>query len=144
MEDIVALIEAGARLRRRSVVHISRVGRRRLELAKREARSMTIDEYAQWVAGISKPGQSRYERLSYPALALIGEAGEVCDNIKNLIRDGTLNEDALTYEISDLMYSWTCLCIELGKAPSDMLANSRSNIEERMATRARVVRSISN
>jgi hypothetical protein len=35
---------------------------------------MTIDEYAQWVASISKPGQSRYERLSYSALALIGEA----------------------------------------------------------------------
>ena len=56
---------------------------------------MTIDEYAQWVASVSKPGQSRYERLSYSALALIGEAGEVCDNIKNLIRDGTLNEDCL-------------------------------------------------
>ena len=97
---------------------------------------MSIDEYAQWVASISKPGQSRYERLNYPALALIGEAGEVCDNIKNLIRDGAFNEEALVYELGDLIYSWTCLCIELGKTPSDMLANSRSNIEERMARRA--------
>ena len=97
---------------------------------------MTIDEYAQWVASVSKPGQSRYERLSYSALALIGEAGEVCDNIKNLIRDGTLKEDALVYELGDLIYSWTCLCVELGKAPADMLANSRSQIEERIARRS--------
>ena len=83
-----------------------------------------------------KLGQSRYERLSYHALALIGEAGEVCDNIKNLVRDGALSEDALVYELGDLIYSWTCLCIELGKAPSDIFANSRSNIEERMARRA--------
>jgi NTP pyrophosphatase (non-canonical NTP hydrolase) len=97
---------------------------------------MTIDEYAQWVASVSKPGQSRYERLSYAALAMIGEAGEVRDSIKNLIRDGTLNEDALVYELGDLIYSWTCLCVELGEAPADMLANSRSHIKERMARRS--------
>jgi NTP pyrophosphatase (non-canonical NTP hydrolase) len=95
-----------------------------------------IDEYAQWVAGLSKPGQSRYERLSYPALALIGEAGEVCDTIKNLIRDGAVNEEALAYELGDLIYFWTCLCLELGKAPSDILADSRAHIEERIAKRA--------
>ena len=97
---------------------------------------MTIDEYAQWVASVSKPGQSRYERLSYSALALIGEAGEVCENVKNLIRDGTLKEDALVYELGDLIYSWTCLCVELGKAPADMLGNSRSQIKERIVRRS--------
>ena len=60
----------------------------------------------------------------------------MCDNIKNLIRDGTLNEDALVYELGDLIYSWTCLCVELGKAPAEMLANSRSHIEERIARRS--------
>ena len=61
---------------------------------------MTVDEYAQWAAGISKPGASRNERLSYLALALIGEAGEACDNIKNLIRDGTFDEDYLVTRIT--------------------------------------------
>lgn len=97
---------------------------------------MTIEDYTQWVAGISKPGKSCYERLSYAALALIGEAGEVCDNVKNLIRDGVLDEDYLAYELGDLIYSWTSLCIELGRAPSDVLAKSRTNIEQRIATRA--------
>ena len=60
----------------------------------------------------------------------------MCDNIKNLIRDGTLNEDALVYELGDLIYSWTCLCVELGKAPADMLADSRSHIKERIARRS--------
>jgi len=97
---------------------------------------MTVDEYAQWAAGISKPGASRNERLTYLALALIGEAGEACDNIKNLIRDGTFDEDYLAYELGDLIYYWTCLCVELGKAPSDMLAKSRANIEQRIAERS--------
>ena len=96
---------------------------------------MTVDEYAQWAAGISKPGASRNERLTYLALALIGEAGEACDNIKNLIRDGTFDEDHVAYELGDLIYYWTCLCVELGKAPSDVLAKSRANIEQRIAKR---------
>ena len=97
---------------------------------------MTVDEYAQWAAGISKPGASRNERLTYLALALIGEACEACDNIKNLIRDGTFDEDYLAYELGDLIYYWSCLCVELGKTPSDMLTKSRANIEQRIAERA--------
>jgi NTP pyrophosphatase (non-canonical NTP hydrolase) len=97
---------------------------------------MTLDEYAQWAATIAKPGASRNERLTYLALALIGEVGEACDNIKNLIRDGKHDEDYLVYELGDLIYYWTCLCAELGQAPSDMLAKSRTNIEARLAERA--------
>jgi phosphoribosyl-ATP pyrophosphohydrolase len=99
---------------------------------------MTLDEYAQWAAGIAKPGASRSERLTYLVLALIGEAGEACDNIKNLIRDGKLDEDYLVYELGDLIYYWTCLVAELGQAPSDVLAKSRVSIEGRLAARRRV------
>ena len=58
---------------------------------------MTLDEYAQWAATIAKPGASRSGRLTYLALALIGEAGEPCDYIKHLIRDGKLDEDYFVY-----------------------------------------------
>ncbi len=98
---------------------------------------MTIDEYANWVAGVAKPGKSRSERLTYLALAPIGEAGEACDNIKNLIRDGRLDEDPLVNELGDLIYYWTCLCSELGRVPSDLLAKSRHNIEARRAPEKR-------
>ena len=97
---------------------------------------MMLDEYAQWAATVAKPGVSRSERLTYLVLALIGEAGEACDSIKNLIRDSKLDEKRLAYELGDLIYYWTCLCVELGKAPSDMLAKSRANIEQRIAGRA--------
>ena len=96
---------------------------------------MTLDEYAQWAATIVKPSVSRSGRLTYLALALIGEAGEACDNIKNVIRDGKLDEDYLVYELGDLIYYWICLCTELGQAPSDMLAKSQANIEARLAKR---------
>jgi len=97
---------------------------------------MTIDEYAKWVAGTAKPGASRNERLLFQVLALLGEAGEAADNVKNLIRDGSLDEDYLRYELGDLLYYWTCLCCELGETPADMLARSRANVETRIAERA--------
>lgn len=53
---------------------------------------MMLDEYAQWAATIAKPGASRNERLTFLVLALIGEAGEACHNMMNLIRDGKLDE----------------------------------------------------
>jgi NTP pyrophosphatase (non-canonical NTP hydrolase) len=97
---------------------------------------MPIDEYAQWAAGVAKPGTSRDERLIYLILSLLGEAGEAADNIKNLIRDRALNEDYLIYELGDLIYYWISLCLELGQQPSDLLGKSRANIEQRLAARA--------
>jgi NTP pyrophosphatase (non-canonical NTP hydrolase) len=96
---------------------------------------MTIDEYFRWAATVAKPGglSSRFEVLAYLGLGLIGEAGEVADTIRRQIRDGALNEDRLVYELGDLLFHWACLCAELGRLPSEMLEQSRSNIEARLA-----------
>ena len=98
---------------------------------------MTLDEYAQWVAAVPKPDHpSRMERLSYAGLGLIGEAGEVADTLRRGMRDGTLNEDRLVYELADLLFHWVSLCAELGQLPDSMVARSRANIEERLARRS--------
>jgi NTP pyrophosphatase (non-canonical NTP hydrolase) len=94
---------------------------------------MTIDEYGQWVAGDRSPGQSRDERLIYCALDLFGEAGEIADTIRKMMREGVLDEDYLVYELGDVFYHWACLVAELGQTPSVMLERSRSNIEARRA-----------
>jgi len=98
---------------------------------------MTIDEYARWAAAVAKPGAlgSRFEVLAYLGLGLSGEAGEVADTIRRQIRDGALNEDRLVYELGDLVFHWACLCAELGRLPSEMLEQSRRNIEARLAAR---------
>ena len=100
-------------------------------------RPMTIDEYAQWAAGVPQPpAGSRFDRLAYAALGLAGEAGEVADSTRRLMRDGTLNEDGLVYELGDLVFHWACLVAELGQSPSALLARSREQIEARLAARA--------
>jgi NTP pyrophosphatase (non-canonical NTP hydrolase) len=95
---------------------------------------MTLDAFAQWAAAISKPDQaSRMERLTYVGLGLIGEAGEVADILRRGMRDGTLNEDQLVYELADLLFHWVLLCAELGQSPETVVARSRAIIEERVA-----------
>ena len=52
------------------------------------------------------------------------------------MRDGTPNDDRLTYELGDLLFHWVSLCVELGQVPTAMLTRSRANIEARLAGRA--------
>ena len=79
------------------------------------------------------PGQSRNERLIYCALGLLGEAGEIADRMRKMMREGALDEDHLIYELGDVLYHWACLVAELGQTPSEMLERSCSNIEARRA-----------
>lgn len=99
---------------------------------------MTIDEYGQWTAGHRSPCQARDERLIYCALGLFGEAGEIADTIRKMMREGTLDEDHLVYELGDVLYHWACLVAALGQTPSVMLERSRSNIEARRAAGRRL------
>jgi hypothetical protein len=49
---------------------------------------MTIDEYADWAAGVAGvQALPTREKLSYLGLGLAGEAGEVVDHIRKLLRD---------------------------------------------------------
>jgi|SRR5271165_2599134 len=94
---------------------------------------MTIDEYGQWAAGHRSPSQSRDERLIYSALGLLGEAGEIADMIRKMMREGALDEDSLVYELGDILHHWACLVAELGQTPSEMIERSHRNIEARRA-----------
>jgi len=95
---------------------------------------MTIDEYAQWAAVARKPvGDSREQRLAYLVLGLVGEAGELADTARKMLRGDTLGEDYLVYELGDILYHWACLVAELGQTPSTLLAMSQANIAARLA-----------
>ena len=78
------------------------------------------------------PDQSR---LSYLALGLSGEAGEVAGEIKKWLRDGRLDRAALIDELGDVAYYWACLCVATGQSPADVLAQSRRKIEAKLAAR---------
>jgi len=96
---------------------------------------MTIDEYADWAATVAQVTASpSNDKLSYLGLGLAGEAGEVADHIKKLLRDGGLDAERFTEELGDLIYYWACLCVASGQKPSALLAKSREKIMHRVGT----------
>jgi NTP pyrophosphatase (non-canonical NTP hydrolase) len=102
---------------------------------------MDVDEYAAWAAKaarIPESGTRDPERLSYLALGLAGEAGEVADHVKKLLRDGdsAWKPGEVAEELGDVIFYWAALCVACGRPPSDVLAASRTKIEARIASRA--------
>jgi NTP pyrophosphatase (non-canonical NTP hydrolase) len=101
-----------------------------------------INDYAAWAAQVTRVsagGTMDRERLSYLALGLAGEAGEVADHVKKLLRDGEAAWDAdeVREELGDLVYYWAAFCVAIGRRPADVLAASRAKIEARIARPAR-------
>jgi|SRR5262245_3567710 len=102
---------------------------------------MTIDDYAAWAAEVARiPGRGTMdrERLCYLALGLAGEAGEVADLVKKLLRDGdgAWSPERVADELGDVIYYWSALCSAAGRKPSDVLSASRVKIEARIAQRS--------
>jgi len=97
---------------------------------------MKVEEYADWAASVAgvtaDPDESK---LTYLALGLSAEAGEVADVIKKRLRDGGLDRAALLDELGDVVYYWACLCVAAGQNPADVFTQSRRKIESRLAGR---------
>ena len=98
---------------------------------------MTIDDYADWAATVTKvtqpPGS---ERLAYLGLGLTGESGEVAEHIKKLLRDDWLDKAGLVDELGDVIYYWACLCAATGQQPSELLKASAAKINRRIGEAA--------
>ena len=102
---------------------------------------MTIDEYAAWAARVPRTrplntmptDEATY--LAYLGLGLAGEAGEVVEYIKKLLRDGAWSPEKVAEELGDVAYFWACLCLAAGRQPSDVLAASAEKIDARLAAR---------
>jgi NTP pyrophosphatase (non-canonical NTP hydrolase) len=99
---------------------------------------MKLDEYADWAETIhSKATGGAHDKhndrlLSYLALGLTSEAGEVASAVKKLLRDGTLDMDNLVEELGDVMYHWVRLVMVTGRTPAEIMAASRAKIDARV------------
>lgn len=89
-------------------------------------------------AGATAIYPNRFKNLYYPALGLAGEAGEVCEKIKKIMRDknGELNNedrDLLVKELGDVLWYVSALADELdvflGSVASANLEKLRSRQE---------------
>jgi NTP pyrophosphatase (non-canonical NTP hydrolase) len=83
-------------------------------------------------------GQGQWVSYLYPSLGLCGEAGEVAEKIKKLIRDKSgIVEDsdraAIKKELGDVLWYVAALCKEFDLDMSDV---AQSNIDKLAARRA--------
>lgn len=74
----------------------------------------------------------------YAALGLTGEAGEVAQKIKKLIRDkggqcGPEDRDALAAELGDVLWYLAALADDLGYSMADIAAGNLAKIARRQA-----------
>ena len=75
-------------------------------------------------------------RILYPALGMAGEAGEVANKVKKIIRDGTENlpedwKDQLASEIGDVLWYCAALANDLNMPLALIAAQNRDKLLER-------------
>ena len=73
--------------------------------------------------------------VTYMALGLAGEAGEIANKVKKLIRDGDSAEKraAIADEIGDVLWYAAGLATELGVSLEDLGAANLTKLNKRMA-----------
>ena len=79
---------------------------------------MELNEYQSKASKFMKPQCSNY---SYLGMGLAGEAGEVCDKLKRLIRGDGVIDDCLLHEIGDCLWYLSQLS-DFFKVPLEQIA----------------------
>ena len=84
---------------------------------------MNINEYQDWTiqtAIYPEVGTGSNLELSYLALGLTSEAGEVAGKVKKILRDGTYDPGAIMSELSDVLWYIARLADSLGMTMEDL------------------------
>lgn len=92
---------------------------------------MTFNEYQEKASKTAiYPEQFK---LIYPALGLAGEAGEVAEKVKKLIRDGNLHVDDLKKELGDVLWYISALASDLQISLDDVASTNVEKLQSRLA-----------
>jgi NTP pyrophosphatase (non-canonical NTP hydrolase) len=100
---------------------------------------MEANKYQDWtVTTAIYPGAGLEDdrELTYLALGLSGEAGEVADKIKKYLRDGKLDIGGIVYELGDVCWYIARLADALGYDFEDLLTINHAKLEDRKARAA--------
>tara|TARA_Y100001937_G_C6863368_1_gene217331 strand:+ start:171 stop:485 length:315 start_codon:yes stop_codon:yes gene_type:complete len=91
---------------------------------------MNTDDYGQWVE--NKILTKGNDRLVENTLGLVGEAGEVAEKIKKLIRDSTrFTTEEIESELGDVLFYLTAIANHLGSSLTDVISNNVSKLDDR-------------
>lgn len=74
-----------------------------------------------------------HAKITYPALGLAGEVGEVCEKIKKHIRDGKiLDKEELKKELGDVLWYLSALSGDLDISLEDVAITNYNKLKSRM------------
>ena len=76
-------------------------------------------------------------KITYPALGLVGEAGEVANKVKKIVRDGEDNmpsdwKEQLASEIGDVLWYCAALASDLNMSLGVIAAQNKEKLEARL------------
>jgi hypothetical protein len=103
------------------------------------AGAMTLEGFAAWAvatgaAGLADEGDGR--SLGDTGLALVGDAGEVVECLRRLVREGDPHRERLAGELGDVWRYWARLAAAGGLVPGELLARSQARVESRRPAEA--------
>ena len=70
-------------------------------------------------------------QVTYPAMGLANEAGEVLGKVKKIIRDGTFNRADIVDELGDVLWYAAALARDLNVSLSDVAQGNLNKLADR-------------
>lgn len=101
---------------------------------------LTFDQYADLAAETAAyPNSNEAQRITYTAIGLSGEVGEVANQIKKYMRDDDYRLTAerkakLSAELGDVLWYWFELCRSLGLDPVSVAYKNLLKLSARKAS----------
>ena len=90
---------------------------------------MTLDTYQK--QAITTAIYPKEVSIMYPALGLAGEAGEVANKVKKVIRDGVFDKDAIASELGDCLWYIAVLARDLNVDLEEIAQENLSKLRGR-------------
>ena len=69
--------------------------------------------------------------ILYPTLGMVGEAGEVANKVKKILRDNKFDRDDIAKELGDVLWYLAILAKDLGFNLSDIAYDNLKKLEDR-------------
>jgi NTP pyrophosphatase (non-canonical NTP hydrolase) len=97
--------------------------------------ALSLEEFTAWAVdadGVPPATPPDERALCDIGLAMAGDAGEVVECLRRLVREGDRERERLAGELGDVWRYWTRLGVASGVAPAELLTRSRDKIEGRL------------